>query len=493
MCKAEGVKIPYDKIGPEVAPSITGNAIIQHMAKLRKRTDAKAKDEDKNESSNEDEPPTEGKKRKAPGSPRSHHPMQTRHSKKPKAPTKKTNKTKGRGRNAKKANTEDIAQPDPEGAAWWEGEQDEEEQDEEASSVAASDEEEFIAVDSLLVSKEGRKNSTIADKRGRGGQEVESKVVILRPQQTSSNHFQSRLRSLEQGNASIDEHLQAGAGGLSQPSLSDNNLQGSQANWALANQAEGAKGGHGQPMLNQSDPLNAAETFNFDPANMSNQMSVHGTNTMPATAGFDPLTQLAHAQSFGSPMEPNMAGYPPTTSAFRLPTRSYVPIAPKYSPAQPNHPGAASATNPTQRSRQPRSQHNLGSAGTFSQAGDGRTDFNGYSGAQLGGAPAFSAMSGVSLQTQPSNILQQDVPLFSGVGGEQSFFEDFQGQEAPIIFNQGDMNFFQDTFANEPQAQEQLSYFNQMNLDPSLYNQAQGDEQVLETSSADIPPAYYWT
>ena len=48
VCKEEGIKIPYEKCGPEIAPSVTGNAIVQHIAKLRKKMEAEVE-------SNEDE------------------------------------------------------------------------------------------------------------------------------------------------------------------------------------------------------------------------------------------------------------------------------------------------------------------------------------------------------------------------------------------------------------------------------------------------------
>ena len=45
MCKDEGIKIPYEKCGPEIAPSVTGNAIVQHLAKLRKKIEKGGTDE----------------------------------------------------------------------------------------------------------------------------------------------------------------------------------------------------------------------------------------------------------------------------------------------------------------------------------------------------------------------------------------------------------------------------------------------------------------
>jgi hypothetical protein len=36
-CSKRGIKVPWDDIGAEIAPTVTGNAVIQHIAKLRKK------------------------------------------------------------------------------------------------------------------------------------------------------------------------------------------------------------------------------------------------------------------------------------------------------------------------------------------------------------------------------------------------------------------------------------------------------------------------
>ncbi|MCJ1323348.1 hypothetical protein MMC10_000008 [Thelotrema lepadinum] len=330
VCKEEGVKIPYDKCGPEVAPSVTGNAIVQHLAKLRKKMEAEPMDSSQDDGANVEATDKSVKQEaKDDSSSASYVPdvkavskistskrEPKRDIKKQDKGTDKKTKKKTTGRDDKGTSNKDHKKNLKESESkkrtkWWLEENDSGTDGEEYVAGGSS----FVGRDEALPEDDGfEAESSDSSEEDR----TESKVVVLHLPQEKYRRMMLILQAAQNpiqiaGQDTGNAHA-AGPSSTYNTNIADNGLFADTTNMSLPLESVGV---HPQPDMT----FESTGMYAFNPTSFADQTAGYAPNMTDAT-GDDATIQYPFADLFGGSdpgfFDMNMPSFNPLDTDFEI-------------------------------------------------------------------------------------------------------------------------------------------------------------------------------
>ena len=334
MCKEEGLKIPYEKCGPEIAPSVTGNAIVQHLAKLRKKMEAEIESSEdeggdgmkkgvKDDSSNASyTPDSNGVSKRSIGKRGPKHNIK-KGEKKEVMMKKKKKKAETTGEESiKKDHTEGSTKKGRQHTAWSPKEGDSETDGDEYVAAGSS----FVGRDEDIT-EEDVSDAVSASSASEDGQG--SKIVILRlPKEKYRLHMQT-TQLMEDSLHGISQETEVADVTGSLPAFGpDDAGSGFISNVANPGQQLLMSGSAGIP-AQPHQTIGTTGMYDFNPTPFVDQTAGYTPNMMYAP-GSDATIQYPYAGLFAGPdpgfMDMDMAGYNPFDADFKIASGDHTDI-----------------------------------------------------------------------------------------------------------------------------------------------------------------------
>ena len=488
VCKEDNLKIPFDKCGPLIAPSVTGNAIIQHLAKLRKKVDAETEDStdeptpertnkpgtqaqaQAQESQDEfipEEEPDEAPTRKRGRRPKKQLPE----------PTPKTTRGRAKGNSKGKHPTpaknhqQDSTLPDTETPSW------DNENENETETANANEGEVFVAGNSVFMPT-GHGSTSRKNKREIGDDpQGKSKVVVLHVPPKSSNNSQGLSNPSQQSGMFDSEYAPRDSGSRSAAHTRLTNPIGPQAN---ANEA----------FFDVGTNPSAASMYGLNSLYTSAPINTYGTNMMTAPMSlntFDQYTPIFPLENQNQDiLGMDIMGYDPSYTNFNAGGTGGFDFGMNIGQLTQTNQGTLNQgppNTPSGRSRHRRTQNALGGAEMFRQNADGRMEVSGVRNTYGFDFPTMPARADNTQQCWGAAAPQQP-----GAAAQNHREPQRSSQLQRTTNEQGGAHtsLFPDQMAADPLAGDfPFSFLEGLQQDPPTDEQFGGFDQAPADSSAD--------